>query len=112
MRNYVQPGEVAAFTAPVGGVVSGSVYKIGDLVGVATVDAAAGAKFSFYVGPGVISGPKASAQAWAEGVKVYWDNTAKNFTTTLTGNTLVGVAWLPAGTNDTTGQVRLDGVAR
>jgi len=47
-------------------------------------------------------------------VKVYWDNTAKNFTTTVGSNTLVGVASeaVAGGAGDTIGKVRLDGVAR
>lgn len=111
MKTYVEPGEVLELTAPAGGVVSGTLYKINDLVIVATVDAAAGEKFSGYVGVGVVEVPKA-AGAWTELVKVYWDNTAKNVTATLTGNTLIGVAARAAAAGDTKAWVRLDGVAR
>ena len=114
MNNYSQPGEVLEVTAPSGGVVSGTAYKIGDLVGIATVTAAQTEKFSFFVGPGVVSYSKPGSQAWAELVKVYWDDSAKNFTTTSGGNTLVGVAArvVGSGLTETTGYVRLDGVAR
>lgn len=111
MKNYVEPGEVLPFTAPSGGVVSGSCYLIGALLVVATVTANQGDKFSAYIGPGVVSGPKATG-AWTEGAKIYWDNTAKNFTTTVSTNVLVGVAAAAAASGDTTGNVRLDGVAR
>jgi predicted RecA/RadA family phage recombinase len=111
MKNYVEPGEVLQLTAPAGGVVSGTAYLIGALVVVATVTAAATAKFSAFVGPGVVELPKATG-ALTEGQKIYWDNTAKNVTGTLTANTLIGVVALPAASGDATAWVRLDGVAR
>jgi predicted RecA/RadA family phage recombinase len=111
MKTYVQPGEVLTYTAPAGGVVSGTLYLIGALVVVATVDAAATEKFAAFVGPGVVMAPKATG-AWTEGAKLYWDNTAKNVTTVLTANTLIGVAAQAQASGDTTGAVRLDGVAR
>lgn len=111
MENYNSPGEVLELTAPSGGVVSGVVYLIGSLLAVATVTAAEAAKFSGLV-VGVIEYAKVSAQAWSEGAKVYWDNSAKNFTTTSGGNTLAGVAAAAAANPSATGKVRLDGVAR
>lgn len=111
MINYVKPGEVVTRTAPVGGVVSGTAYLIGSLLVVATVTAAAGELFEGLT-HGVVTLPKATGEAWTEGAKVYWDNTAKKITTTASGNTLVGVADAAAASSDTTGNVRLDGVAR
>ncbi len=35
---------------------------------------------------------KVAAQAWAIGVPLYWDDTAKNVTSTAGGNTLIGNA--------------------
>jgi len=112
MNNYIEKGEVLELTAPVGGVVKNTPYKIGDLIVIATVSADAGAKFSAFVGPGVVEVAKVSAQAWTENVKVYWDNTAGNFTTTSSGNTLAGTAAKAAANPSATGWVRLDGVAR
>jgi predicted RecA/RadA family phage recombinase len=113
MTNYVKSGKVVTRTAPSGGVVSGTPYLIGSLLVVATKDAAVGEAFEG-LAVGVISGTKAGSQAWTEGAKVYWDNSAKVFTTTAGGNTLVGVAdaAVGAGASETTGNVRLDGVAR
>src|SRR3990172_5801752 len=99
MENYVAPGEVVELTAPTGGVVSGTAYLIGGLVIVALVTAA-------------VEHAKVSAQAWTEGAKLYWDDTAKNFTTTASGNTLVGVAAAAAANPSATGKIRLDGVTR
>jgi predicted RecA/RadA family phage recombinase len=111
MKTYVEPGEVLAYTAPAGGVVSGGLYLIGSLVVVATVDAAAGEKFSAFIGEGVVTAPKA-AGVMTEGQKLYWDNGAKNVTGTVGSNTLIGVAATGAGSADPTVTVRLDGVAR
>jgi predicted RecA/RadA family phage recombinase len=107
VKNYVEPGEVLQLTAPGGGVVAGSFYTIGGLFVVATVTAAAGAKFSAYVGEGVVEGPK-DGNVWTECVKISWDGT--KFTTGA--GTLVGVAALPAAAGDAKGFVRLDGVTR
>jgi len=111
MENYVAPGEVVELTAPTGGVVSGTAYLIGGLVIVALVTAAEAAKFNALV-TGVVEHAKVSAQAWTEGAKLYWDDTAKNFTTTASGNTLVGVAAAAAANPSATGKIRLDGVTR
>jgi predicted RecA/RadA family phage recombinase len=56
---------------------------------------------------GLIEYAKVSAQAWTGGVKVYWDDTAKNFTTASTGNTLAGLAGESAANPSSTGFVVL-----
>lgn len=111
MKTFVQPGEVLPLTAPSGGVVSGTAYLIGSLVVIALVDAAETVRFSAML-TGVVEHAKVSAQAWSEGAKLYWDNSAKLFTTTAGGNTLVGVAAAGALNPSATGRIRLDGVAR
>lgn len=88
MKNYVQPGKSLQTTAPAGGVVSGTGYLIGARFGVAQGKAAEGETFE-HVTEDVFDLPKA-AQSMAEGVKLYWDDTAKNITTTVGSNTLVG----------------------
>jgi predicted RecA/RadA family phage recombinase len=109
MDNYVQPGESLEFTAPVGGVTSGTGVKIGDLLVIATFTAAAGEKF---VGLrlGVVEHAKLSAQAWTEGQQVNWDNTNLRFTTVTTGNFKAGVAAAAAANPSATGIVVLSGV--
>lgn len=111
MKTYAQDADVVEFTAPSGGVVSGTAYLIGSILVVATHAAAVGVAFRGRV-TGIVEHAKVSAQAWTEGVKIYWDNAAKNFTTTSGGNTLVGVAAAAASNPSATGKVRLDGVAR
>lgn len=109
-RNFIQPGDVLTLTAPSGGVVAGTAYLIGTLLVVAQNTVAETLPFEGKT-TGVFEYAKVSAQAWTEGAKVYWDNTAKNFTTTASGNSLAGVAVAVAANPSATGLVRLDGVA-
>lgn len=111
MNNFVQIGENLTLTAPSGGVTSGLGYLIGSLFVVATVTADEGEAFVGRV-IGVVTLVKTTGQAWTEGLKLYWDNTAKKVTSTAGGNTLIGVASEAAASADATGNVRLDGVAR
>lgn len=111
MENFIQPGNVLELTAPEGGVTSGAPVQIGQLLVVPAVTAAADAKFSGQV-VGVFTLAKATGQAWAEGAILYWDAGNDRCTTTATGNLQVGCAAAAAESADTTGSVRLDGIAR
>jgi predicted RecA/RadA family phage recombinase len=107
MKNFVQDGDVLTVTAPAA-VVSGQFILIGTaLYGFCTTDAANGAQVEILT-EGVFDVPKVSAQAWAVGDKIYWDNTAKLFTTVLTSNTYVGVAVAVAANPTSTGRIRLN----
>ncbi len=109
-KNKIADGKVLTMIAPSGGVVSGSGYKIGDVFGVATVSADAGAEFALDL-EGVYALPKAATITPNPGVKLYWDDTAKNVTTTSASNTLIGAhaGKAAAGATDTTIRVRLNG---
>lgn len=107
MKNYIQRGDTITLTAPAA-VTSGSGVKVGSIVGIATADAASGADVEVLL-VGVVDVAKASAEAWTVGALVYWDDTAGNFTTTSTSNTLAGVAVAVAGNPSATGRVRLNG---
>jgi predicted RecA/RadA family phage recombinase len=119
MKNFVQEGDVLTLTTPDGGVVSGGVYQVGQILAVATktiTDAEYDAGETTFEGKieGVFTVTKAGSQAWAIGALVYWDDGAKNFTTTAAGNLLAGHAVVATGSDsgETTGVVRLDGAAR
>ena len=109
MKNYVVAEDVVQLTAPSGGVVGGTPVKIGSLIVIPEADTAVGLSFAANTN-GVFVVPKATGQAWTEGVKLYWDNTAFNFTTTSTSNTLCGYAVAAALSADTTGTVLLQQV--
>jgi predicted RecA/RadA family phage recombinase len=111
MKNYVQPGEVLEYTAPTGGVVSGSAYKIGQILVVATVSVAAGEKFSALT-EGVVELNKLDAEAWSEGWPIYWDPSPGHATSVTTSGThLIGTAARLAASPSETGFVKLLGHA-
>ncbi|QJP14680.1 DUF2190 family protein [Starkeya sp. ORNL1] len=109
MKTYLGKGDTVDLTAPSGGVVSGVAYLLGVLVAVANVTAAQGVTVAFSRS-GVFTLPKATGQTWTEGAVLYWDNTAKNFTTTASSNTKAGVALAAAASGDTSGKVLLPGI--
>lgn len=55
--------------------------------------------------------PKTTAQAWAPMNLIYWDDTAKKFTTTATANTLAGRVVEAAASADAEGIIDLDPAA-
>lgn len=112
MNNSRGSGATLTAPAPSGGVVSGVAYQIGDLVVIATETVAQTVLTTFAV-TGEFRVPKPGSQAWTVGAKIYFD-APNSFTTTSSGNTLCGVAAeaVGAGAGETTGIVRLDGVAR
>lgn len=112
MKNFVQPGTVMDFVAPMGGVVSGGFYSFNGLICCAAVDAAAGDSFSGKI-CGVFTVTKPGSQAWAHGEAVYLTaGSATTFTTTSGGNTLAGKAAgvVGSGSGETTGLVLLNGL--
>lgn len=109
MKNFVQPGNTITLTAPYA-VTSGDGLLVGAIFGVAAGTAASGDPVETAL-EGVYDLKKVASQAWAVGDKIYWDNTAKNTTKTLTSNTLIGVATdvVAGGSTDLIGRVRLNG---
>ncbi|SDX81399.1 DUF2190 family protein [Roseicitreum antarcticum] len=110
MKNFMQIGEVVSLAAP-RDVTSGEGMLVGKVFGIAVHDAASGAPVEVQR-RGVYTHAKTSAQAWAVGAAVYWDNTNFVFTTTSSGNTLVGAALAAAVNPSATGTVLLDGTVR
>lgn len=106
-KNYVQPGETITLIAPYN-VSSGGGLLVGSIFGVALADALSGAPVEARR-KDVFDLAKATGQAWTQGVKLYWDNTAKNVTTTSTSNTLIGAAAQAQASGDTVGRVLVTG---
>lgn len=100
MKNFVQPGKVITAIAPVGGVVSGQIYQVGTLVGVATGSAAVGEEYELAL-MGVYKQPKDTALVLAQGVAVDWDDTAKEIVATTTGDFAAGAVAKSAGNGET-----------
>jgi predicted RecA/RadA family phage recombinase len=110
MNNFLSDGDSVTITAG-GTVASGAVVKQGQLLGIATHGASSGQDLVIKT-RGVFRVTKVGSQQWTVGAIVYWNGTA--FTTTATGALRAGVALeaTGSGSGETTGVVRLDGVAR
>lgn len=107
MKNFVQKGDTVTVIAP-SDVASGDGVLVGSLFGVATGAALAGAEVEIQT-VGVHTMAKVPAQVWTQGAPVYWDNAAKNVTTTVGSNTKIGVALLATANPSAVGTVRLNG---
>lgn len=109
MKNFL--GSVATIDFVAGAnLTGGSPLLVGNTFGVVVADVLNGNVGSLFVGPGVVTLPKAAAITPANGARLFWDNAAGNVTATAAGNTLIGHAVLPvAGAADPTIAVRLNG---
>lgn len=107
MKNLVQEGKILGVTAPYA-LTSGDGCLVGALFGVATMDAANGAAVEIML-DGVFELKKTSAQAWAVGDRIYWDNSAKECTTVKGTNTLIGAATEAVANPSSTGNVHIAG---
>ena len=107
MKNYISEGEVITITAGAT-ITSGSGVLVGSMVGVAVKDAVSGDKLAVKL-KGVYELPKTSPDNIAVGAAVYWNNTAKEITSTSAGNTLAGNAMEAAGAATTKILVKLLG---
>jgi len=101
--NFIQTGNTITLAAPYA-VSSGNGLLVGSIFGVASSDVANGADVEATV-TGVFVLAKTSAQAWSQGDKVYWDDTAKECTAVAAGNVLIGVAVSDAADPSSTGRV-------
>ena len=106
-RNYIQPGETLTVVTP-RAVASGGGVLVGAIFGIALRDAAAGTEVEIRR-VGVFDSVKAAGQAWTQGAKLYWDNTAFALTTTAASNTLVGAAAQAQAAASIVGRVVLTG---
>ena len=88
---------------------SGNGYLIGSMFGISPVTAVAGVMIALHL-VGVFTLAKNSAEAWTVGALLYWDNSAKNVTTTVGSNTKIGVAVAAAANPSSVGNVRLNAV--
>lgn len=106
---FSQPGEVVTLAAPYDRT-AGQGALVGALFGVAMADVLNTVNGQFMV-EGVHTLTKNTGEAWTQGALIYWDNTNKRCTTTSTSNTRIGAAMQAQQSADTTGLVRLNGIA-
>ncbi|MEM1344739.1 MAG: capsid cement protein [Pseudomonadota bacterium] len=108
--NFIKHGERITVTATQA-IASGAGVLTGLLFGVAQTAAAIGEEVEIHT-CGVYDLPKTSAQAWAQGVAIYW-NAAAGLASTASpaGSVFIGVAATAAANPSSTGRVRLNGTA-
>ena len=112
-NNYVTDGDVIDYTAGAN-ITSGSVVKIGQILGVALVDIANGATGSVAI-EGVFTVPKVSGAVIAKGESLTWDASAAAFddnaATPATGDVTgaPAVAFEAAGNGVTSLKVKFTG---
>lgn len=105
-KNYIGPGDHLTVTAPYA-VTSGQGVLVGALFGIASHDAANGAAVVIHT-DGVYDITKEPALAISAGARVFWDNTNRRITTTLTSNFCVGMATIAAAGGDANVRVILN----
>ena len=107
MKSEYQSGKVIDMAAPYA-VASGAPAKSGFLFGVAQYTLALSEVGPFQT-EGCFTLAKASADVVAVGAKLYWDDAAKNLTTTVASNLYVAVALEAKAGGTTTILCRLNG---
>lgn len=109
MKNFVKDGINIPLTANKN-LTSGQGTVIGSIFGVATTDVLQGDEAEFST-KGVFDLAKTAAQTFAQGAKVYFNNSTNAATSTTGSNFLIGTAVKAAAGGDATVRVRLDGIA-
>jgi predicted RecA/RadA family phage recombinase len=105
-KTFVKSGAVVTAIATVA-VVSGEPVLMGALFGIPMTSAEVGEEFELAVG-GIYEIAKTSANTPTQFAKTYWNDTAKEVTTTASGNTYVGVFAHAYANGDTVAEVRLN----
>lgn len=110
MKNFIQNGHMITVPAPTGGIKSGSGMIVGNLFGIAVMDAVEGKNVEIAT-TGVFDLPKAPAAVFTLGQQVSWDATNNQVVATVTGAYPIGVVTQAATNGTTMAWVRLDGVS-
>lgn len=100
-KNFIQEGDVLAYTAGGTAIASGAVVLMGKRIGIALADIAANTTGAVST-DGVWSIAKLSTDVIAQGDLLYWDAANSRLTATSAGNTLAGYATAAAGNGVTT----------
>jgi predicted RecA/RadA family phage recombinase len=109
-NSYKQPGKTLSLVAPYARASSGLGAKMGAIFGV-SCDAIENGATGRFETEGVHELDKVSAQAWAQGDRIFWDDSAKLCTNVATAGMLIGYATAAAANPTAKGSVKLLGVA-
>lgn len=109
MNNFIQDGKTLTLAAPYD-LGSGAGFQVGGIFAIALRGALNGQPVEG-VREGVYTLPKTSAQAWAQGDKIYWDVANKRCDTDGTVGMLIGTATVAAANPSASADVLLNGCA-
>ncbi|MGK5080475.1 DUF2190 family protein [Janthinobacterium sp. HLX7-2] len=106
-KNYIQEGDILAYTAGATAIPSGAVVLMGKRIGISQADI-----------PAMGSGSVSVTDVWAlaklgtdvvgQGDLLYWDAANNRLTTTAAGNTAAGFAAAPAGAGVATVNIKIN----
>lgn len=108
MNTHAGPSDPFQFTVAGANVTGGQGLLLGSLFGVVVASALIG-ELAAMKRTGRFTLPKATGQVWSVGSLIYWDDTAKNATTTVGSNKVIGAAAAAAISGATSGEVLLTG---
>ena len=106
--NFVQEGDVLAYTNAGSAISSGDLVPLSNHAGIALVDIAGSATGSVAL-EGVYTVEKTTGATWSVGQALYVDSVTGKATTVSTGNVPAGFAFAAAAEGDTTGDLLLGG---
>lgn len=109
MQSYKHPGDMLPLLAPYDRL-SGQGAKVGAIFGVASDDVLSGVS-QYFATEGVHELAKTSAQAWAVGDKIYWDDSNKRCDSDSAVGMLIGYCTQIAANPSSVGQLKLLGRA-
>ena len=89
-------------------VAQNDIILLGLRILIAVGDSLANAMAIYIHGSQKVEVPKNNPEVWAAGEVIYWDDTAKEFTTVVGANTKCGMAVMDAASADTLGYIELD----
>lgn len=105
MKNFRQPGKIITVVATAA-VVSGRMYQVGGLIGVATGSAAIGEEYELAL-LGVYRFAKDSGLVLAQGDAVDWENSSSSVVADAAGDFDAGIVSKAAGAGETEVEVLL-----
>ncbi len=106
MKNFLDDGDTIPIASMPEAADSGEFILLGALYGVAVAAYESGAA-GVLKRTGVFELPKVNTAAWTQGMKLYWDASAKKFTIDSSKTPVEAIAWVAAAEADTTGIVLL-----
>lgn len=106
-KNFQKPGRVHSVLVAPYAAVAGAGMQVGSIFGIANADIANGGTGELELEGVFYTAQATNAEAWTEGVALYWNDSGKLFTTTASTYRRVGFASQAKANPSTVGYVRI-----